>query len=467
MNKIILFELNEVPIRIIKYFCKMRPNSWLAKNYANLKKFESYSENNGHLSPWNTWPTLHRGVTNEEHFISDFNQDLTDVDAAFPPIWKILAKNKIKTGVFGSLHSYPLPLAKDGYSFYIPDVFAAGSECYPENVELFQDINLKLSRVSSRNVDSSIPYKEMFSLFGHLGSLGFRAKTIIDVATHLVKERMTKWKAIRRRTYQTVVSFDIYLKLLKKEKPDFTTFFTNHVASSQHRYWAAVFPEEYEDLKYDDEWISTYENEILFTMQKTDQMLETLANFINHNKDYKLLITSSMGQEPVESEPLETQLYIVDDQKFFSSLGIGSSEHKNLPAMMPEFTYLVNDPKSFRKKLDTFKINGDSVNYRELGNGRFRITLGQENLKTTDIEIDRKVIPIEHSGLENVEIQDKSNTTAYHIPEGHFFVYHPSYEKSEISREQVSTQKIMPTILENFAVKVPDYAQKPNLSILR
>ena len=81
--------------------------------------------------------------------------------------------------------------------------------------------------------------------------------------------------------------------------------------------------------------------------------------------------------------------------------------------------------------------------------------------------MDRKVIPIEHSGLENVEIQDKSNSTAYHIPEGHFFVYHPSYGKSEISREQVSTQQIMPTILENFAVQVPGYAQKPNLSILR
>ena len=466
MNKIILFELNEVPIRIIDYFCLMRPNSWLAMNYDNLRKFESYCENKGHLSPWNTWPSLHRGVLNERHLISDFNQNLTDVDADFPPIWKILSKNKIKTGVFGSLHSYPLPSEKEKYSFYIPDVFAAGSECYPKNVELFQDINLRLSRVSARNVDSSIPYKEMLKLFGHVGSLGFRAKTILDVAGHLVKERLTKWKAIRRRTYQTVISFDVYLKLLKKEKPDFSTFFTNHVASSQHRYWAALFPDEYKNLEYDNEWIATYQNEILFTMEKTDRMLRLLANFVNCNEDYKLLITSSMGQEAVECEPMETQLYITDNAKFFNMLGIPSGGYEILPTMMPEFNYKVNDYIYFRKKLDTFKINGETVKYKELGDGRFRIDLGQQNLKTLNIEINQKVVLIENSGLENVEIEDKSSSTAYHIPEGHFFVYHPTYQKTKVSKEQVSTQQIMPTILKNFALPVPSYAQKPNLSIL-
>ena len=35
MDKIILFELNEVPIRIINYYCKMRPNSWIAKHIGN------------------------------------------------------------------------------------------------------------------------------------------------------------------------------------------------------------------------------------------------------------------------------------------------------------------------------------------------------------------------------------------------------------------------------------------------
>ncbi|MBK9593754.1 MAG: hypothetical protein IPO32_20500 [Crocinitomicaceae bacterium] len=91
--------------------------------FFHLNKFESILENidifhpgiRGLPAPW---------VTNEKHFISDFNQDLTQTDKEFPPIWKILADNKIKGGVFGSLHSYPLPQNFENYSFVL-DVFAS------------------------------------------------------------------------------------------------------------------------------------------------------------------------------------------------------------------------------------------------------------------------------------------------------------------------------------------------------
>ena len=63
-------------------------------------------------------------------------------------------------------------------------------------------------------------------------------------------------------------------------------------------------------------------------------------------------------------------------------------------------------------------------------------------------------------------IEDKSSATAYHIPEGHCFIYHPSYKTSEMSLHQVSTRELMPTILQNFAVDVPSYAQRPSINIL-
>lgn len=466
MSKIILFELNEVPLKIVDYYINMRPNSWLANNYDRLKKFETYTENGGHLSPWNTWPTLHRGVTNEKHFISDFNQNLTEVDKEFPSIWRILAENKIKTGVFGSLHSYPPPEKQGHYSFYVPDVFAAGKECFPKNVELFQDINLKLSRKSSRNVDSSIPYKDMIKLFGKVGSLGFQFGTMKDIGSQLLQERKDKWKSVRRRTFQTILSFDVFYKLLVKQQPDFVSFFTNHVASSQHRYWAATFPNEYKNLQYDKDWIGTYENEIIFTMDKTDQMLTKLAKFVDKHPSYKLLITSSMGQEAVESEPTETQLYIKNHTKFFEMLGFTSDEFEFLPSMLPQFNYLVKNEDVFVEKIESLKINGASIKYRALGEGRFSLDLGQPNLKETTITLNEKIIDLDISGLENVIIEDKSSATAYHIPEGHCYIYHPSYVKSEMQNEQISTLEFLPTFLQNFALEIPEYAVKPNDHII-
>ena len=180
MNKIILFELNEVPRRIIDYYRSVRPESWIANNFEKFKKYETFSENQGHLSPWNTWPTVHRGVSNDKHYISDFNQDLSEVDEEFPPIWNLLSKRGIKVGVFGSLHSYPLPADMTNYGFYVPDVFAAGSECFPENIELFQEINLSLSHESARNVDRAIPYSQIGKLLLNVNDLGFKASTLFE-----------------------------------------------------------------------------------------------------------------------------------------------------------------------------------------------------------------------------------------------------------------------------------------------
>ena len=86
MKKIILFELNEVPFRIIDYFTDGHPESTLAKALPNCRKFETFSEDSGHLSPWTTWPTVHRGVPNDAHFIANFGQDLSEIDSEFPPV---------------------------------------------------------------------------------------------------------------------------------------------------------------------------------------------------------------------------------------------------------------------------------------------------------------------------------------------------------------------------------------------
>lgn len=468
MHKIILFELNEVPLKILDYYRKMRPNSWIATNYAQLQKHQSYSENPGHLSPWNTWPTLHRGVTSDKHYISDFNQDMSRVDQEFPPIWKVLAENNVTVGMFGSLHSYPIPEKRENYSFYVPDVFASGCECIPEKVELFQDINLKLSRKSARNVDNSIPYGDALKLLGKINSIGLKPNTLMAVGGHLIKERIKPERTVRRRTYQSVLSFDVFFKLLKKNKPDFVTYFTNHVASSQHRYWAAVFPNEYEELKFDQEWISTYNNEILFTMDESDKMLRKLASFVDKNPEYKLILSSSMGQNAVESEPLETQLYITDHAKFFQNFGVGSDDFEVLPSMLPQFNYSVSAQKAadFKRKIESFTINGSSLEFRDLGSNRFSLDFGHQNLKTIELQIEGNPVVFDQSGLQNVEIEDKSNATAYHIPEGHLFIYHPSFKVSDLSENLIPTCEIFPTLLQNFGLKVPDYAASASKNLL-
>lgn len=459
--KIIFFELNEVPFRVINHYCKLYPESSLAKIFRQGRKYETHTEDQGHLSPWITWPTVHRGVTNEKHFISDFGQDLNDQEKQFPAIWNILAKNKVKVGLFGSLHTYPLPKEAENFSFFVPDTFAAGSECFPKKLEAFQKFNLSMARESGRIVSSKIPGKEAISFLAKLPELGFRFKTATDIATQLVEERVHKWKVVRRRTYQSVIGFEVFYKQLVNKRPDFATFFTNHVASSMHRYWAAAFPEDYENLKLGREWIETYNREIVYTMKKADEMIGRLTRFVEKNPEYSLWVLSSMGQQAVEAKEIETDLFVTNGRKFMEHFQLGNGKYELKPSMVPQFNVQVQSEKrkEFEQKLSTFRINGQQINYRQKAEGFYSIDIGFANLSNDNIRIELmgSMIPLEHSGLENVKIQDRCGATAYHIPEGALLIYAPATGLNGSDITTISTTEIAPTLLRNFNLKVPDY----------
>jgi hypothetical protein len=321
-KKIILFELNEVPFRIIEQFCAWRPESCIARLLPRMRKLETFAEDVSPLSPWITWPTVHRGVTDEKHRILNFGQDLSEVDAQYPPLWQILSAHGIKVGVCGSLHSFPMPEDVEKYSFFIPDTFAAGSECFPKYVSLFQDFNLKMARASARNVSRKIPWSTALRVLAAAPGLGLKLETFMDLGFQLLSERVKQSMKVRRRTYQSVLAFDVFMKQLETSKPDFATFFTNHVASSMHRYWAATFPEDYGTFGYDQAWVKAYCHEIDWTMHKADQFLTRLVHFTRRNPDYQIWITTSMGQAATEAEPVSTQLFITNMPLFIVTMGL-------------------------------------------------------------------------------------------------------------------------------------------------
>lgn len=470
--KIITYELNEVPYRVLETYQKLFPNSTVSELMKRGERYETISEDEGILSPWITWPTVHRGVKNDKHCISDFGQDLSDLNNEYPNVNELLSKNGCRTGVFGSLHTYPLPNSMDNYEFYIPDTFAAGEECFPKEAQVFQRFNLKMVDQSARNVSAAgLPKAQAFDFLRNAAKLGVTPRTLYKLSGQLVSEKLSPARKVRRRTSQSQLAFDIFMKLLSEKRPDYTSYFTNHVASSMHRYWPGLYMSDYKSSSFSSEWLDTYKNEIIFTMHAANYHLRKLKAFVDKHKDTILIVMSSMGQAAVDGEEIvKKQLLLKNKSKFMQYLGFSKDDWSSERAMSPRFVFKMHDEQllnQLKASLSDFKINGEPIDVQFHSHGVVRIKLGQINIDDLDlkIELDGSSVNPEDLGIENSVIEDSTGSFAYHVPEGSFLVYNPKQTKHvEKSHTAVATTEIAPAILSHFGIQPPGYMENTSLS---
>src|SRR5688500_8595600 len=240
---VVLYELNEVPWRVVDWYVRERPRAALASVLRSAETFTSITHDEGELQPWVTWPSLHRSVYNVTHGIRYINQDLSSA-RAYPPLWEKLARAGKRVAVFGSLQSYPPP-SDPQYAFYVPDTFAPGPETLPERYACFQRVNLRQTQADRAyakpvEIDGSV-VTDVAKLLAN----GLRLRTAARLAAQLVRERVDPLHRSRRAILQAPVAFDVFRHALSRATPEFCTFFTNHVAGIMHRYWKYAFPEDF------------------------------------------------------------------------------------------------------------------------------------------------------------------------------------------------------------------------------
>ena len=295
MKKIAIYEINEVPWQVVDYYLEKRPKAYLAKFIGNSTNFITETKDSGELHPWSTWPTLHRGVTNDTHNIRSLNQDLSAADD-YPPIWEILNTAGVTTGICGSLQSYP-PRMNSSMSFHIPDTFSAGSETKPQCYSPFQAFNLK--QTGDNNAQASgITATDIFSVFGLLRA-GVKLSTLVKIGLHVANEFRNPLYKRRRSLLQPLVAFDVFKHCLKNQnQAQFVTFFSNHVAGIMHRYWKYSFPKEF-DYSLESKTDYFHSESLMIAMDLFDSQLKELDRWALRN-DYELVLCSSMGQEAID-----------------------------------------------------------------------------------------------------------------------------------------------------------------------
>jgi len=470
-KKLILLELNEVPFRVIDAYCQLRPTATLTKMLSMSRQYTTVNEDRLVLDPWVSWPTLHRGVNDEEHNILHLGQLIAETDERFPPIWQLLKDKGLRVGVFGSLHSSSRAADVREYSFYLPDYFDGAAFAHPAALGAFQELNLSMTRQSARNVTRKIPVSSALRFVAQAPMIGLKLSTFVDSASHLVREVFDSSLRIRRRAYQPLVTMDLFLHQLRKTRPDFATFYTNHVAAAMHRYWGAAFPADYGNDELDQAWIQKYGAEISFAMDKCDIMLGHLAKFINENPEYNLMVASSMGQAAIRAIQTYRFLTIVDMSRFMASLGVPSAGWELRPAMVPCCCVVVREEyrNMFVSNMDSLIIDGESIkrdrrptghlSYDERDRGFFQIFIQFDSYAgPTTASVAGNSIDLTDLGLGFMAHEDGVNCTAQHVPEGSLWLYAKDLRiDGGNSRVAISTLDVAPTILNFFGLEKPRY----------
>lgn len=461
--KTIVYELNEVPSRVVDFFAEMAPTS----NFARLRKFgrcfEATAEDVGHLSPWVTWPSLHKGVCNLSHGITDLGQNTSEVDSEFPNLWTVAANNGISVGVFGPLHSYPLPCDLNNFSFYVPDTFSPSKESFPSELEIFQDFNLKAVKLNGRNVTSELPLNEAVRFITKVGDLGIRNRTVLRAVNQIISEKFNSNRLVRRRTSQAELAFDVFLKQLFSKKPTLSFFFTNHVASSLHRYWPTIFPKDYAENKFDRLWLEAWSAEIPHSFFEADRQIGLLMDFVEKERDFRLVIVSSMGQAAVEDvTPAFNEALITKIDSTMAFLGIRDNDWHPKPAMSPQTVVEISSIKA-KEQLERIRglsVNGSPISAQAIGHDTYRIEVNAKNLdRLVILDQDGTQIDPERVGIQLVNLQDASGAYAYHIPKGILISYQSGRmpTKDEMSWQKCSFLDFGPSMISSLGLEVPKY----------
>jgi hypothetical protein len=222
----------------------------------------------------------------------------------------------------------------------------------------------------------------------------------------------------------------VFLKLYSADTPPaLATFFTNHVASVMHRYWADYFPEDFPGRRP-----GPHAETMHFALQLADAMFADALRLQARNPEIVLVVASSMGQGPVHRDGHEGfHVSVVDVPALMGAMGVDAGSFTPLLAMVPQISVEIASTTVRAKLVDALRnartasgaepfdvsekgasltITAHTPTKRDWDAGGF-----YAHASDADARVGRggTLVPWERAGIRAFPMDAG---TAYHVPEG-------------------------------------------------
>lgn len=462
MARLVVIEANEVPLRVLREVVARGKAPNIERLLSEGKVGEtvvSVDADDRYLYPSQTWATLAMGMDYDDHGVYWYGDPKP---SAYPLYWQAAASAGKSVGLVGTLHSSPFEasVANDNVSFAIPDCFADDSRTKPERYSKAQAANIKLTQDNGRKSSIVGSLKSASGLSSLVGA-GLSAKTVARLSMLVGSIAAKQVPPERLRLAQDLVFSDVFVHLAKKEDPDLCTYFTNHVAAMMHRYWYAMFPQDWDRKIYPDQWRDRYQNEISAAVAQLDRTVGELMVWAEET-DRSLLLVSSMGQranQNVDTAKTAAPVLRKADQ-FAAALGL-PDRSEAVRAMIPTQSWRLADGHEAAKA-------GKRLVADEFLGGWIEVDVVEDLLSVTyRLDADASLVgsgsfakPMAEAGFLVEGIDD--HTCGVHDPVGTFALWNAP---GAVVPSSMNLLEVAPGILNALGVEPLDHHRKPSWSL--
>jgi hypothetical protein len=470
MPKLVVLEVKEVPLRVLRKYAELKPTSHISALLQDSLVLTSEARDvpEAKLYPSQTWASQNTGTAYGKHQIYFYNDPKPD---SYPMYWRIAAERGQTVGLVNTLHSSPAhrDYERANYLFVIPDCFAADSYTKPATYVPFQSLNLTATKKSGRVASLTLPVKELLRLVPTLPRLGIRPQTYRYCAEVAIGVAARKINRERLRLLQFPLIADIFLRALSETQPHLAILFTNHVAANMHRYWYALFPEDYGKQCYGPEWTHKYRGEILASLDILDPYLARLMAYCRESRSV-LVVTSSMGQRAKDDLPerIDRQVsrgYRLERVGRFIGAVLDSAPAYRLEsAMVPQHTLKFENQETARRMADRLDKRRPELKHIVLN-----LSLNRDTL-TVSVELDPREERFYIAGraytatqLGFVEFSIDDHHAGDHCKQGSLIVFNSSSAAAKC--DTVDYLEYAPAVLEYLGVGRKPYMVEPTFKI--
>jgi hypothetical protein len=240
-GKVIVAEFNEL--------CPWLIDQWmdegLLPNFKHMHGqsavFRTFADvtDSANLEPWIQWYSLHTGLSFEQHGVFHLTEGAA---ATHDDLWRIAQATERKVMNFAGMNARPFDFAG---SVYVADPWCENGNASPPALNVYNRFVGANVREYS-NPDARLTLGDYAKFLGFMASHGLRAATVGALARQLIEERVKdrrlSWK---RATLLDRMQMDVFRHYMRKNDPDFATFFINSTAHLQHSYWRHFQPEAF------------------------------------------------------------------------------------------------------------------------------------------------------------------------------------------------------------------------------